>query len=78
MDKVGPRGLEILNSLVYGWLQGECPIPGNISYQEVCEWLVSVGADDPSIELDKHFREMLNSESIFGKEIHDPNPSSTN
>lgn len=43
-----PRGVEFLNVLVSGWAEsGHFRLPGNMSYGELCEWLKSMGADQP-------------------------------
>lgn len=47
-DYIGPRGVEILNTLVRGWAENDAKMPGNMSYQEVFDWLASVGADQPT------------------------------
>lgn len=59
-DSISPRGVEILNAFVAGWADGHAKLPGRMSYQEVFDWLESVGAEQPSglIEILDHLKSL--------------------
>lgn len=46
--KLPERELEILNCLVRGWEVADYPLASNISYEEILDWLESVGANKPT------------------------------
>lgn len=46
-EYLSERGIEILNCMVQAWEENDAPLPGDISYAEVFEWLGKLKADQP-------------------------------